>query len=281
MATHGGYDDPANLGVETSLQTEPNIEATIELLIAARKERRCIASLPDDLKPASAEAGYAVQEAMTLALGEVPVGWKIACTNPAAQKLMETDEPFAGPLFASMLHTSPATLRADQFNMRMVEGEFAFKLGTDLATRAEPYTRSDVESAVAGVHPAIEIADSRFNDWLAVGLPSLVADGAVSGAFVYGEIRSDWHSLDLVNWPVTMMADGQVVGQGTGAGALGDPLSSLLWLANKRSSQGRGLSAGQVVTTGTCTGNFQAQPGATVVADFGEMGEVRVSFATG
>ena len=99
--------------------------------------------------------------------------------------------------------------------------------------------------------------------------------------FVYGEGRSDWRSLDLVNWPVTMTADGEVVGQGTGAGALGDPLSSLLWWANKRSSQGRGLSMGQIVTTGTCTGNFRAQPDATVVADFGEMGEVRVSFSTG
>ena len=266
---------------ESSSQAEPNIEATIELLIAARKEHRSITSLPDELKPVSAEAGYALQEALTLALGEIPAGWKIACTNSTAQKLMQTDEPFAGPLFASMLHTSPAALPAAQFNMRMVEGEFAFRLGTDLPPRAEPYTRNDMESAVATVHPAIEIADSRFDDWLAVGLPSLVADGAVSGAFVYGEGRSDWRSLDLVNWPVTMTADGEVVGQGTGAGALGDPLSSLLWWANKRSSQGRGLSMGQIVTTGTCTGNFRAQPDATVVADFGEMGEVRVSFSTG
>lgn len=260
------------------MQTESNIDATIELLIAARNEHESIACLPNELKPASIEAGYAVQEALTVALGETPIGWKIACTNPAAQKLMGTDEPFAGPLFESMLHTSPAGLRAEQFNMRMVEGEFAFRLGSDLPARTQPYTRNEVEAAVTSVHPAIEIADSRFDDWLAVGLPSLVADGAVSGAFVYGESCSDWHSLDLVNWPVTMMADGEVVGQGTGAGALGDPLSSLLWLANKRSSQGGGLSAGQIVTTGTCTGNFLAQPGATIVADFGEMGEVRVSF---
>ena len=266
--------------LETTLQTERDIAATIELLMAARSENRSIASLPDELKPANTEAGYALQEALTLALGETPVGWKVACTNSAAQQLMETDEPFAGPLFEPMLHTSPAALRSDRFNMRMVEGEFAFRLGMDLAVRPEPYTRDEVEAAVATVHPAIEIADSRFDDWLSVGLASLVADGAVSGAFVYGEGRSNWRTLDLVNWPVTMRVGGEVVGRGTGAGALGDPLSSLLWLANKRSSQGRGLNRGQIVTTGTCTGNFQAQPGATVVADFGEMGEVSVSFAT-
>jgi 2-keto-4-pentenoate hydratase len=265
--------------LEASLQAKPDIEGALELLIAARREQKVISSLPDEFKPANVDAGYALQEALTVALDETAVGWKIACTNAAAQKLMETDEPFAGPLFESMLHTSPARLSASQFNMRMVEGEFAFRLGFDLPARAEPYTRSEVEAAVAAVHPAIEIADSRFNDWLAVGLPSLVADGAVSGAFVYGEGRSDWHALDLINWPVTMTADGEIVGRGTGAGALGDPLSALLWLVNKRSKQGGGLSAGQIVTTGTCTGNFQAQPGTTVVADFGEMGEIRVSFA--
>jgi 2-keto-4-pentenoate hydratase len=267
--------------LEASLQTELNIEATVALLIAARQTRKLIASLPDTLKPTSIEAGYTFQAALTTALGETPVGWKIACTNPDAQKLMETDEPFAGPLFESMLHPTPAILPADQFNMRMVEGEFAFKLGIDLPARTKPYTRSDVEAAVASVHPAIEIADSRFDDWLSVGVPSLLADGAVSGAFVYGEGRSDWQALDLVNWPVTMLADGKIVGQGTGAGALGDPLSSLLWLVNKRASQGGGLCAGQVITTGTCTGNFQAQPGETMVADFGEMGKVTVVFKTG
>lgn len=261
------------------MQAESNVDTAINVLIQARKEQRSIANLPDDLKPGSIDEGYVLQEALTAALGETPLGWKIACTNRAAQKLMQTDEPFAGPLFKSMLHTSPAVLCADQFNMRMVEGEFAFRLGRDLPARRHPYTRHEVEAAVTAVHPAIEVADSRFDDWLAVGLPSLVADGAVSGAFVYGASRSDWHTLDLINWPVTITADGEVVGQGTGASALGDPCLSLLWLVNKRSTQGGGLKAGQIVTTGTCTGNFKALPGTTIVADFGEMGEVSVSFS--
>ena len=191
---------------------------------------------------------------------------------------MQTDEPFAGPLFESMVHTSPAVLPSGQFNMRMVEGEFAFRLGHDLPCRGEPYSLAEVQAAVAAVHPAIEVADSRFDDWLAVGLPSLVADGAVCGAFVYGESCLSGPILDLVNWPVTISANGQTVGQGTGENALGDPFLSLLWLANKRLSQGGGLKSGQIVTTGTCTGNFQAPPDTTVVADFGDMGSVSVRF---
>ena len=181
------------------MQADPDIEATLELLIAARQGRTTLGSLPDELKPADTQTGYVLQDALTTALGETPVGWKVACTNSAAQELMQTHEPFAGPLFESMLHDSPAELSSGQFNMRMVEGEFAFRLGTDLPARAEPYTRTDVEAAIASVHPAIEIADSRFADWLAVGLPSLIADGAVAGAFVYGAGRSDWRELDLIN----------------------------------------------------------------------------------
>ena len=273
--THG-LDSLKNL--VASLHAENTINSAIAILVAARKGDKAIDSLPEALRPKSIDAGYQFQEALTLALKEKVVGWKIACTNSEAQKLMETDEPFAGPLLQSMLYESSTTLQADSFNMRMIEGEFAFKLGNDLPARLKPYSRSEVEMAVDSVHPAIEIADSRFHDWLAVGLPSLLADGAVSGALVCGEGNDNWRGFDLVNCPVTMRADGEIVGQGTGAGALGDPVSSLHWLINKRSSQGFGIQAGQIVTTGTCTGNYLASGDCEIAADFGELGEVRVSF---
>jgi len=52
----------------------------------------------------------------------------------------------------------------------------------------------------------------------------------------------------------------------------------LLWLANRQSSQGRGLKAGDIVSTGTCTGLDPVQPGDHVRADFGELGTVEIVF---
>ena len=69
-----------------------------------------------------------------------------------------------------------------------------------------------------------------------------------------------------------------MAGEGTGANVLGDPRVALTWLANALSRFGTPLSAGEVVTTGTCVVPVTVQPGETVVADFGPFGRVEVSF---
>jgi len=65
---------------------------------------------------------------------------------------------------------------------------------------------------------------------------------------------------------------------GTGARALGHPLNVLQWLANKQSQTGRGLLAGEIISTGTCTGLLDVASGDSVAADFGLLGAVEISF---
>ena len=67
-------------------------------------------------------------------------------------------------------------------------------------------------------------------------------------------------------------------GTGTGERALGDPMNVLLWLANQQSAAGRGLKAGEIVSTGTCTGLDPVRPGDRVQADFGDLGRVEIFF---
>ena len=45
---------------------------------------------------------------------------------------------------------------------------------------------------------------------------------------------------------------GQPVHQGIGGHPKGDPLIPLVWLANHLSQYGRGLRAGELITTGSC-----------------------------
>jgi 2-keto-4-pentenoate hydratase len=49
----------------------------------------------------------------------------------------------------------------------------------------------------------------------------------------------------------------------------------MLWLANQQRS-GRGLKAGDIVSTGTCTGLDKVKPGDAVLADFGTLGSVEL-----
>lgn len=260
------------------MSDKDTINAVLDVLINIRQKGGTIKSIPNSVRPSTPDEGYQIQEALTKRLGQRVVGWKIAATNKRAQTLIGSDEPFAGPLFPTMLRKSPATLPSNNFNMRMVEGEFAFKMSTDLPARSTAYSRHEVETAIASVHPAIEVADSRYSDWLSVGLPSLIADGAVSGAFIYGSGISDWRDCDLIKTKVKMIVNQEEVGCGTGAGALGDPVLSLMWLVNKQRELGGGTKAGQIITTGTCTGNYQAPPSANVQAVFSGLGSVQLQF---
>jgi 2-keto-4-pentenoate hydratase len=131
---------------------------------------------------------------------------------------------------------------------------------------------------VGSLHPAIEIIDSRYADWLKVSLPSIVADMGSNGALVVGPAVKRWRTLDLAKPAVRMTVDGKVVGEGTGAAVMGDPADALVWLANLARRRG-GLAAGDMVTTGTCTGLQRAPAGAsTVVGDFGKLGSVTIKF---
>ncbi len=63
-----------------------------------------------------------------------------------------------------------------------------------------------------------------------------------------------------------------------GANALGHPLDALAWLANQGVLGGRGLKAGDVVTTGVVTPFIYVEAGDRVTADFGALGEVNLRF---
>jgi 2-keto-4-pentenoate hydratase len=170
-------------------------------------------------------------------------------------------------------------------HMKVAEAEFAFRMGRDLPTRVQPYSVDEVLAAVATLHPAIEVPDSRFDDFTIVGAPSLIADNACAHQFVLGPAaRADWRSLDLVEHSVT----GSVVGrpftgrqpqpdltrEGKGANVLGDPRVALAWLANELSDLGITLKAGEVVTTGTCLVPLPIEPGSEIAMDFGVLGRV-------
>jgi len=59
---------------------------------------------------------------------------------------------------------------------------------------------------------------------------------------------------------------------------LGHPLNALEWLVNSLGARGLGLKAGQYVTTGVTTEVYMAQRGDRIMADFGAVGAVELTF---
>ena len=72
--------------------------------------------------------------------------------------------------------------------------------------------------------------------------------------------------------------EGEVAATGSGAEVLSGPLGILEWLANELAAGGAGLEAGEVVTTGSCTGVVPVGAGSRVQADFGSLGIVEAEF---
>ncbi len=249
------------------------VDRAVEILADAWRIGNPIQALPEECCPKNAKEGMQLQDALTEELGLEVNGWKIGCTSEYAQKLLKTDGPFAGRIFLTRTFLSGVTLPGSAYRMRGLEGEFAFVLGRNLKPRKKPYSRAEVRAAVAEVRPAIELVDSRFLDWMTVSTPCLIADMACNAALVVGEPIKRWKSTDLTKAAVRMKVDGKVVGKGTGAEALGDPLLALTWLANELRTR-EGLKAGQVISTGTCTGFYKAEMAAKVVGDFGKLGKV-------
>jgi 2-keto-4-pentenoate hydratase len=246
-------------------------------LYRARVEHRTIEALPADVTPATVEDAYQTQAAWSAHVEWPVAGWKIGCTSLAAQEMLSVAHPIGGRVFAPFLHHAPASLPSSDFTAPLVEGEFAFTLGVDIPARERPYERAEVEAAIAAVHPAIEIVDTRFADFIHAGAPNLIADCSANGALILGPATADWRSVDLAVAPVTMRIDGELVGSGTGADVYGHPLDALTWLAGLLAVGGVGLHAGEVVTTGTCTGAVLLRAGSTAIADHGSLGSVEVA----
>ncbi len=247
-------------------------------LVNARASFRQLRGLPAHCLPETVDDGYQVQSAFSAEWGLDLSGWKIACTSKDQQKLVGVKEPFVGRIFKPFLIKSPAKLSAGSYHMLGIESEFAFELKRDLKPKKAGYTREQVERAVGKLYPAIELVDTRLTEWTTRGAPSLIADNAANGALIVGEGVSRWRKLDLAKHKVTLEVGGEIVGKGTGRKVLGHPLKALTWMINDRSARGHTLAAGQIITTGTVTSLNFAQAGDEVVADFGVLGDVRITF---
>jgi 2-keto-4-pentenoate hydratase len=238
-----------------------------------------IGNLDPSQRPRDRLEGYAVQAAMERHFSGTPFGWKIAATSEVGQKHINVAGPQAGRIFAERVIADGGTASMAGNEMRVGEPEFAFRMGRSLPPRPTPYSVQEVLSAVDTLHPAIELPDSRFADFVKAGEAQLIADNACAHLFVLGaSTAADWRAVDLVEQrPIVMLRGQRFVGHGKNV--LGDPRVALTWLANELRQLGVTLKAGEVVTTGTCHPPLPIQPGDRFAADFGAFGKVSVALA--
>jgi len=238
-----------------------------------------LAALETSHRPSDRREAYAIQAALENHAAGNLFGWKIAATSEAGQKHINVDGPMAGRILSETVLPDGGTAAMAGNEMQVAEPEFAFRMAADLPPRSSPYSVRQVLDAVATLHPAIEIPDSRFADFVSAGAAQIIADNACAHLFVLGApSTANSRSLDLVEEkPVITLRGRQFTGHGKNV--LGDPRIALTWLANELSQLSVTLRAGQIVTTGTCHPPLPIQSGDVFEADFGSIGRVSVRFS--
>jgi len=250
---------------------EAQLFEAVELLLDARRTTTPIADLPVELRPATVEEAYCVQDAMAHAFGAIG-GYKIGAPNAEAT-------PMFAPLPLAWIAPGGSLLSGAQWRYRGLEAEIAFQLAHDLPPRATPYTREEALAAIGSCHPVIEVLESGLIDPMAADKFSGWADMQMHGGLIYGPAVEGWQAIDWNAEKVTLAVDGTVRVERTGSNTSGDLLGLIPWLANHGAGRTGGLKAGQWITTGSWTGNTLGVAGSTVDVSFHTAGRVTLRFA--
>lgn len=242
--------------------------ATLRLLDARSQGHRIAWR---DLLPADAAEAYAVQDATLLRLGPVG-GWKVGAASPDGQV-------HCAPLPASGVLANGANLVGEAWRARGLEVEVAVRVGRDFDPQARGLSRDALAAHFDAVLPAIEVVESRLEGWPQADPLVQLADLQSHGALVLG-MPCDLgpQALDLSATHAMLWVDGECVVDRTGGHLSPDLWRLVGWLADHCADRGQPLRAGQVVTTGSCTGLHCVAAGARVEGRIEGLGSVSLQF---
>ncbi len=227
---------------------------------------------------------YAVQAAVVAlkrAVGLRGIGWKIGLTSRAMQQALNITIPDSGVLLEDMAFADGAVVPAGRFIQPRVEAEIAFVMAADLS--GADVTQQQVIAATAHAAPGLEVLDTRIvRADRATGrariITDTVSDNAANAGVVPGRQRHKVQACDLRWVGAIVTRDGLVEETGLDAGVLNDPVMGIVWLVQRLAACGMGLSAGDIVLSGSFIRPVEAPPGSRFHADFGTFGQVDITF---
>lgn len=256
---------------------------TARFLQSLRTRRERVDALPAHLMPPDLAAAYRAQAALVDGLcrhwGGATAGYKVALTNPAAQRMLGVPFPVFGRLFTARLHESGAALAADDYVVRLIEVEIAFRMAADVPAVDGGHDRRSVGEYIGALYPAIELVEHHFAGLDRFTPESFAADNAIHGAWIRGAPVEDWRGRDLAAQATRLVVNGETRLTGAGSNVLGHPLAVVAWLANELPRHGLALGRGDFVTTGVTTDVIHpAEAGDRLLADFPGLGRVDLRF---
>lgn len=253
--------------------SQDQVEAFAQRLDEAQQSAKAIGMLTAEAA-FSVEDGYRIQRAgiaLRKLRADTLVGMKMGLTSLAKMKQMNVSEPIYGHLTKSMILEDGGHVAKSAHVHPRVEPEIVFLLAKDLEG---PVTPAQALMAVDGITIALELIDSRYQDFKFT-LPDVVADNASSSRFVLGStVRA--RDFDVSNLGMVMEKNGQLAECGSSSAILEHPARSLAAMANQLVPHGERLKAGSIVLAGGATAAIALAPGDHVRLRVEDLGRVDV-----
>jgi 2-oxo-3-hexenedioate decarboxylase len=219
-----------------------------------------------DLADAAIDAALQVQariNALRLARGEIPLGYKIGFTNRTIWPLYGVHHPIWGPVWSTTvtrLDGSSARLAASRWIEPRLEPQIVIGL------RASPEVAAAGDNArligcIDWVAHGFEIVQSVYPGWKFDAAQAIAAQ-ALHGALLIGPrvpvaALGPAPDVALATLRLSLSDGDRLVAEGVGSNVLDGPVQALGHLVAELGRRGERLAAGAIITTGTLT---DAQP---------------------
>ena len=186
---------------------------------------------------------------LRLQRGEPIAGYKIGCISPVMQAQLGLDHPVFGHIFGTELHGSGVELNPAQYDGLAIEGEWAVRLAQDIPNPA--WLRSHRREAIAAGFAVIELHNYVFRNSPHTA-QELIGNNAIHAGAVLPLEEADLADPDdLLDQPLSVWKNGQLLGTATGRAIPDGPFGSLMRLAEHLERFGRTLERGQLALTGS------------------------------
>ncbi len=211
--------------------------------------------------------------AKRIAAGEKPLGWKVGFGAPAAMKKLDIHSPLVGFLMSRALLRTGATIPVGQWTKPAVEAEIAVHMGRPLPGGAD---RAAAAAAIAGLGPAIEIADVEFPP---DDVERILAADIYQRHVILGPCDASRAGCRLDGLDCRVSRNSAEVARTSDPQALtGAYVDIVRHVADVLDTCGERLDAGEIIITGSITSPLWIEAGDDIRFELQPVGTLAVSF---
>lgn len=232
-------------------------------------------SLPfEDARIARGMAAQFELRRARLASGEKSLGWKVGFGAPAAMARLGIDAPLVGFLTRRAQIASESTVSLAGWTKPAAEPEIAVHLGSELAGNVD---RAAAAAAIAGIGPAIELADvDRPPD----DVEAILAGDIYQRHVILGRCDTTRAGGRLDGMLARVTRNGAEIARTADPQALtGELIDLVCHVARTVAACGERLRRGEVIITGSVVPPLWVEPGESLVFALDPVDTIAIRFA--